>query len=569
MKFILIIFFFWFFDVSSQQNLVFDWVNLSSGNAFTEVKSVTTDRDNNIYHCGVLSNTGQMNFHDEDIFASGWTEYGCISKIDSNGNFVWGLDFVTPDSLGANHPWFNEIKVAKNGDIVVMGSGSNQVDFDPSQDTAYLYAGYGADPFILRYSNDGELLWAKTFESVATINYGHYMGGLELDEAGNVFICGMGKHAFDLDPSQQSFIIEPTNHAAYVGYLVKLSANGEFIWGNEYDMVNTGIQDVHVADDGSIIATGFFYDSLRIQSAFIDTMLTTGIPNFSNVERSFIIKCDQNGNELWVSLFHGGDTRVKNIITDEFGNIYLGGTYVNLMVFDSGNFSDIIQSHGGVDLFVSKYTPDGDLIWGKGIGSKWGDEISNTQFYDGKLYIQWSGSDTLFVDDYPIELPEYTYNSIVALESDGNFSESILTIDYIYNYSDFHIDDSGSIISTGRGHNSELNYLMDFDPSEDIYNHHKQGQITFVHKMLNRAFEFEENQLFLFPNPTSGTLNIALKNNDSIQEILIIDINGKKLRSIVLSEFITEVDVSDLSVGTYFIFGIIDDKKETHRFVKY
>jgi hypothetical protein len=158
MRLLLILLTFSSFSIQCQENREFDWANLSLANAFTSVSCTGVDKENNIYHCGVLSNSGQMNFHDEDLFNTNSKEYGYISKVDSNGNYIWGIDFTTPDSPGASYPWFQEMEIAENGDVVILGHTTYLVDFDPSPDTVYLYPGYGADPFVLRYSSDGELI---------------------------------------------------------------------------------------------------------------------------------------------------------------------------------------------------------------------------------------------------------------------------------------------------------------------------------------------------------------------------------------------------------------------------
>lgn len=59
-----------------------------------------------------------------------------------------------------------------------------------------------------------------------------------------------------------------------------------------------------------------------------------------------------------------------------------------------------------------------------------------------------------------------------------------------------------------------------------------------------------ENDINLFPNPTSNKINIRSNENIKITEIEIFDISGRKLKS----SFETEnIDVSDFSKGIYFV----------------
>jgi hypothetical protein len=63
-----------------------------------------------------------------------------------------------------------------------------------------------------------------------------------------------------------------------------------------------------------------------------------------------------------------------------------------------------------------------------------------------------------------------------------------------------------------------------------------------------------ENLILLFPNPAVSELNIQLTNNEIIQAIEVIDLNGKTI--FTQSNFIgntAKIDVRDLISGTYLV----------------
>lgn len=65
--------------------------------------------------------------------------------------------------------------------------------------------------------------------------------------------------------------------------------------------------------------------------------------------------------------------------------------------------------------------------------------------------------------------------------------------------------------------------------------------------------EFNASQLILYPNPTTNELNI--KNNSPIEEITIIDINGRILKKLDLDSQVLsiKIEVENLTDGIYFI----------------
>ncbi len=68
----------------------------------------------------------------------------------------------------------------------------------------------------------------------------------------------------------------------------------------------------------------------------------------------------------------------------------------------------------------------------------------------------------------------------------------------------------------------------------------------------------------LYPNPTSNVVNLVNKTNISLEKMIILDINGKRVNQIDLRSMQSEkaVDVSSLASGVYVI-QIIGDKSST------
>ena len=75
-----------------------------------------------------------------------------------------------------------------------------------------------------------------------------------------------------------------------------------------------------------------------------------------------------------------------------------------------------------------------------------------------------------------------------------------------------------------------------------------------------------ENKFDIYPNPTSNVLNISNTNNVEIKNIFVSDINGRVVKN--ESGSLTQINVSDLNSGVYFITIEAAEGKTTQKFIK-
>ncbi|MCY1221306.1 hypothetical protein D3C87_342720 [compost metagenome] len=95
------------------------------------------------------------------------------------------------------------------------------------------------------------------------------------------------------------------------------------------------------------------------------------------------------------------------------------------------------------------------------------------------------------------------------------------------------------------------------------------GIDTFsVDRTLNTS-DFFANNFSMYPNPSTGLVNLASKNNVAINTIQITDLNGRVVRNIntnSVSE--TQINISDLTTGMYFLNIQTDLGSGTTKIVK-
>jgi hypothetical protein len=70
----------------------------------------------------------------------------------------------------------------------------------------------------------------------------------------------------------------------------------------------------------------------------------------------------------------------------------------------------------------------------------------------------------------------------------------------------------------------------------------------------------------IYPNPTTSVLNILNNNNVEIKNISVTDINGRVVKNETGS--LTQINVSDLNAGVYFVTIEAAEGKTTKKFIK-
>ncbi|MFN8700478.1 MAG: T9SS type A sorting domain-containing protein [Flavobacteriales bacterium] len=138
-------------------------------------------------------------------------------------------------------------------------------------------------------------------------------------------------------------------------------------------------RDMSILADGSIVVVG---------SASPQTGLyyPGGLPLSTGV--GFILRMDQNGNRIWSSYFYQGTaiSRVTPLVNGDF--IVAGSANDNSNIATPG--SQQTSSAGGGDIFLTRITPSGEVVWSRYFGGP-DEESLNAMVYDGG-YIYCAGN---------------------------------------------------------------------------------------------------------------------------------------------------------------------------------
>ena len=168
-----------------------------------------------------------------------------------------------------------------------------------------------------------------------------------------------------------------TASGEYDGFLRKFDLDGEAIWTRQFGTVETDTAIAVAADGaGGVYAAGFLRISLPGQRVGV-------------VQNSLTHRFDEDGNNIWSQEFGTIDEDfATNVAVDSAGDIYVAGR-------TDGTFPGQVNS-GGNDVFVRKFSKDGEEIWTYQFGSNAGDDVRDIMLDDiGNLYLVGRTNGTL------------------------------------------------------------------------------------------------------------------------------------------------------------------------------
>jgi gliding motility-associated-like protein len=212
------------------------------------------DAAGNIYTTGHFRNTvdfdpGAGTFNMTSVSAAQSDVF--VSKLDSNGNFVWARKFS-----GSGLETGEGLALDAAGNVHVGGNFIETVDFDPGAGTfniTYTGTAFLSDAFIVKLDNNGNFIWAKSFGGS---NSTDAIGSITVDKWGNVYSTGQYDEAVDFDPGPAVFTVTANSTDAFIH---KLDAAGNFV--SVQVIAGAGTQQgrgIHVNDAGNITTTGYY-----------------------------------------------------------------------------------------------------------------------------------------------------------------------------------------------------------------------------------------------------------------------------------------------------------------------
>lgn len=197
----------------------------------------------------------------------------------------------------------------------------------------------------------------------AELIYNTYFGGNEQDEArsitldreGNFYLFGF-TYSTDLPTSSSSY--QDTLKGNYDTYISKFDSSGNLIWTTYLGGTNVDIASrIKTTNDNNLILIGY------TNSNDFPTTTGAYQTNNAGQYDVFIVKMDTAGHIVWSTYFGGmGGELGIDLSIDLNNNIIIGGqTNSPNFPYTPGAFQPLPL--GGNDAFVAKFNPQGQLIW--------------------------------------------------------------------------------------------------------------------------------------------------------------------------------------------------------------
>jgi len=190
--------------------------------------------------------------------------------------------------------------------------------------------------WILKLGSQGEIQWQKKYVEVE--NSGIFCQDIKQTTDGCYIICGTAVILISGAPLLPCY-----------GWLMKINENGDILWQKGYYFEgNTGFTVVTETKDGCFLIGGY----------------GRALGQITPQKKPLVLKVDENGAIIWRWFLDtgdealGDDSEVSTLCEEE--NSYLvGGNIISRL---SG---DPTQETDGSDIFLARFSGEGNLIWEK------------------------------------------------------------------------------------------------------------------------------------------------------------------------------------------------------------
>ncbi|HEY5498782.1 MAG TPA: T9SS type A sorting domain-containing protein [Bacteroidales bacterium] len=539
-------------NICQSQMLVPDFAMHFLAGSEDEIQKSMIDQQGNLYLVGTFKSDSLI-FGVDTLMREGDNDLFLV-KIDQDTNIVFAKSYY-----GKGAALISGIVLDSHGNICLTGHYQDSVRFDAFAFKAIAPYSWAKKSFVVKANPTGTALWAKDFGGNTSD------GSMVIDANDNLYISGWFGEVLSIEgTSSMTFTVYPGNRSRQ--YMVKMDADGNAKWLKDYG------GELMIDKDQNLYFAGSYMDSVYLENYVLRTYIAKENHNI------YVAKADTNGHVIWAKKFCEGEHALLNgaIIDTVTNTIYLTGTYkTDTLTFDN----HIIHNNGTADIYIAKFDTAANVLNAITIGNTapeyaWGlTRISSqymallgTTFSDS---IVW-GSNIIYSGINPTSFGDFflaVFDNNMAPVWGKGFPKS-----------------SGQALQSVISDANENVYVVgDFSQTKEVTTKSAfiTDQPTFIDCPALYLVKFSMNatvlpkvredtkSLTIWPNPSSGSLNISLSTASAAFDMEIFSVVGKKMiqQSSVSSDEI--IDVSKFQPGLYLIrVQTKDNQILTRKFIR-
>jgi hypothetical protein len=368
----------------------FVWAeSLGDGSDYTYATAIAVDSAGNVYTTGYFHGTGNFDPTNSAFTLTSFSsdaapgqlgsyegENAFVSKLDTNGQFVWADDLGS----GADYAQGKGITVDGAGNVYTTGIFLGTASFDPSSGSQTFTASTYT-PYVLQLDANGHLVWADHLGAGSTNAFDASPGpGIAVDSSGAVYLTSSFNGTGNFDPGPGTTILSSDPNGSNASYLVKLgdpstsqpspTPSGFALSGLKAVLgapraTVIAAHPVSTDSSGNVFVTGSFLSSTRTSSPVHSAPKGSVHSSASN---AFVAKYSSQGVLLWAHNLGGTQaTSGLAIATDATGNTYVTGSFQGKVKLGSSSTATL-TALGQQDVYVLKLNSKGHLLWAHDIG---------------------------------------------------------------------------------------------------------------------------------------------------------------------------------------------------------
>lgn len=541
-----------------------------------------------------------------------------LTKFDSNGVVVWTKTTSSPYFLN-NSPC--AIHVDSENNICMVGNYQASMSFSNTYSlTAENSSNVGAQSFLVKYDQAGDVVFASNIgevDSMYNSNVGDADNDLfQFDVNDNIYrladtlftkynSTGSQMFQFTIKADSgfmllSSFAVDLNGNILFSGYfqngplvfmedtivqngfidaiIIKLDSNGTKQWIHQNLVTNNGsslYSKVRVDGIGNIYATGKVISSLAVQPIMM-------------------LKINAQGSVLWDDLILSTNAPLSNLVgaieprnivqARNGGNILVLGTFTTYIEFSSAVF--FTTPLNVIRIFLAQYgnctnttvpsisgSPfefcQGDSLFLTASASSsylWSTGDTTQSIYAnnmGNYYVLGIENNECYVQSNITQV-----NMLVAPNMSVIQNETTLTAEEVGATYQWINCNTNTAISGETNQNFTTNITGNYAVVITSANGCIDTSACFAINTLNTGEIDLQNMISISPNPANDLINIKTNSSLMGSTYRIFEITGKVILNGKISSENSQIDISKLSKGIYFLETSINEKQHILKIVK-